>query len=287
MREAGLRLPAEAWSVFESGEYTGRLGEAMVDIGEFLRERQRRRSELMGQLWYPGLVLLTGFLVMSLILFWVVPQMRGVSQSMGQGQDLPWLTENIGRLYGSIFGLLIVFILGLSGLVTAFRYLARRSSRSADSCERLYRCLPGLGWLRRNGREARITRQVGTLLRGGVTLPRALDLAAGLAPDLWEQRQLLEFRTRLLMGAGFNDALGEFQIVHAESRLLLMAGQESGQLDHYMERIAHDLDERISRTMGEWIRFLEPAMLLFLSIAVGGLILAYLLPMVRMLERLA
>ena len=85
----------------------------------------------------------------------------------------------------------------------------------------------------------------------------------------------------------FGEALAEFQIVNEESRILLMVGQESGRLDQYLERIAHDLEGSVALRLEQGIRFLEPAMLLFLSVAVGGLILAYLLPMIGMLERLA
>jgi type IV pilus assembly protein PilC len=112
-------------------------------------------------------------------------------------------------------------------------------------------------------------------------------MAAAAAPDLWEKHQLLEFRTRLIMGAGFREGLEAFPLVQPGSRALLLTGQECGRLDHYLLQVAGDLNGQASRRLSLWVRFLEPAMLLVLSLAIGGLILAYLLPMVAMLEQLA
>jgi type IV pilus assembly protein PilC len=108
-----------------------------------------------------------------------------------------------------------------------------------------------------------------------------------MAPDLWERAQLETFRKRLLMGSGFEEGLDAFPLVGEESRPLLKVGQEGGQLDRYLLQLADDLDEEVTQRLSRCIRFLEPGMLLILSIAIGGLILAYLLPMVRMLEQLA
>jgi type II secretory pathway component PulF len=287
MRNSGLELPVEAWSMLEAGESTGRLGEAMVEIGQFLKMRSQRRREFVGQLWYPALVLFIGFLVMGLILLWVVPQMRGLSESMGQGEDLPWLTDHIGLLYGGVFLLGLVAVAGILSGGFLWRGSRLRWIQCATAGETIMRHMPLLGPMRRVRREARILRQLGTLVAGGVTLPQALATSMAMAPDLWERAQLETFRKRLLMGSGFEEGLDAFPLVGEESRPLLKVGQEGGQLDRYLLQLADDLDEEVTQRLSRCIRFLEPGMLLILSIAIGGLILAYLLPMVRMLEQLA
>lgn len=287
LRGSGMVLPAEAWSLLDAGEQAGTLAEAMGRTGELLRERDSRRKTLAGQLWYPGMVALTGLLVMGLILFWVIPQMRGVSASMGYGEDLPWLTENIGTLYGSVLLGTLSAVAVAAGAMLALGTMGRRHQRWADAAEALYRHLPAFGQLRHSFREARLSRQLGILLRAGITLPHALQMAAADAPDRWEQLQLKTFRDRLLMGSGFPEAVAACPLVSREYLPLLESGQESGRLDVFLLQVADDRDRIIHQQIASWIRFLEPAMLLLLSMAIGGLILAYLLPMVTMLERLA
>jgi len=287
MRLAGIRIPAEAWSLLESGEHTGRLGEAMTEVGQHLRDHQRRRRELAGQLWYPALVVATGLGVMLVILLWVVPELREVSLSMGQGGQLPWLTEHIGRVYGCLFaGLFGGGLLALAAGLLLIR-LGQRYRNWSLLGERLFGTVPGLAPVRQARREARIFRQLGILLTGGVTLPRALEMTGLGCSSLWEKGQLDDFRRRLLMGTGFADCLEACGLISVDNRPLLLVGQESGRLDHYFQQLAVDLEERVSWRLRQGIRLLEPLFLLGLTIAIGGLILAYLLPMVRMLEQLA
>jgi type II secretory pathway component PulF len=287
LRAGGLTLPPDAWSLLEAGEQTGRLGEAMIRVGVCLRDRQRRRSEWTGQLWYPAMVVAVGILVMIIILFWVVPEMREVSISMGLGRDLPWITEHIGRVYGLVLGGGVL----LSGLLLAatlsFSILGRKSLPWARAGQWVASRVPVWGTLRAKGREARLARQLGTLLGGGITLPAALEMTAGIAPSRWEQGALLDFRKRLLLGSGFREGLEACPLFGADSLPLLLAGQEAGRLDTYLNAIAVDREAEVERQFKRCTRFIEPFILLGLSVAIGGLVLAYLLPMVRMLERLA
>ena len=112
MRESGLQLPLEAWTLLETGELTGHLGEAMRDIGMHLQDRSIKRRQLLGQIWYPSMVLIAGMGVMGLILLWVIPQMQAVSTGMGGPAGLPWLTEHIGLLYGSLFAAALLLLAG-------------------------------------------------------------------------------------------------------------------------------------------------------------------------------
>jgi general secretion pathway protein F len=285
LRGSGLRLPLEAWSLLEAGEHTGRLGEAMREVGRMLEARQARRRELTGQLWYPLMVGCAGLGVMGLILLWVVPEMREMSSAMGLGDKLPWLTEHIGRLYGLILAAGLALALALGGGLAGLSWLGRGSARWGLAEERLLGAVPVAGGLRRRVREARLLRQLGTLLGGGTTLPRALEMVAEAVPSRWEAEELRLFRSRLLMGAGFADALAGCALISPEDALLLLTGQEGGRLETYMERIAADLEQQVTWRIRHATRLLEPLFLLGLSGAIGGLVLAYLLPMIRLLEQ--
>jgi general secretion pathway protein F len=285
LRSSGVRLPLEAWSLLEAGEHTGRLGESMAAVGELLRARQLRRREMSGQLWYPALVSFAGLAVMGLILFWVVPEMRDMSQSMGLGGELPWLTEHIGRLYGALLGGAVGMVVLTAAGLALLRQLGRRSERWGRVEETLLGRLPVVGPLRARVREARLLRQLGTLLRSGTTLLRALELIEQGIPGRWEAGELEQFRQRLLSGAGFDAALAPCRLIDPEHLPLLQLGQEGGRLDTYLERIAEDLERQVRWQTAQAMRLLEPVFLLGLSGAIGGLILAYLLPMVRLLEQ--
>jgi type II secretory pathway component PulF len=285
MRGSAMDLPVEAWCLLQAGEHTGKFGEAMRDVGEFLRERQSRRKAFAGQLWYPAMVGGVGIGVMGIILLWVVPRMREMSGSMGLGERLPWLTEHIGLLYGVLFALGVGSIGTVISGILLLRYLGRRSVKWGRWEERILSRLPTLGIARRRTREARLLKQVSTLLRSGTTVPKALAMAAEGCPSQWEKAELERFRAALLMGMGFSPSLRACPLFDVESVPLLEAGQESGRLETYMERIARSREEEAGWKISQATRFIEPLFLLTLSGAIGGLVLAYLLPMVRLLEQ--
>ncbi len=286
-REAGLILPSAVWSLLQAGEQTGRLGEAMREVGERLRERQRRRRELAGQLWYPVLVVATAFLVMLILLLWVIPQMREVSQSMGDGQQLPWLTEYIGWIYGGLMLAGLAVGLGLLGGAAVFRWRGRSSLGWSRLAEELVRRIPLAGQILFLQREATLLRQLGTCLEAGITLPAALGMAELERPGRWERAQLEDFRKRLVLGAGLEACFRDCRLLSPENVQILAVGHECGRLDHYLQRLAVELEERVSWRLSQVLRLLEPLLLLGLSAAVGILLLAYMLPMVRMMEQLA
>jgi type II secretory pathway component PulF len=285
MREAGMVLPMEAWCLLEAGERTGRLGEAMNEVGTLLQQQESRRRELMGQAWYPALVGLTALAVMGLILLWVVPQMREVGTAMGMGDDLPWLTSHIGALYGGLLGAALGFAGAAGCMHLLFDRMGRHRRSWAGIQESVLGAIPFLGRIRYQLRESRLLKQVGTLLDGGLTLPQALGVAAEGRANLWEKEELEHFRTRLLSGSGFDAAARDCALIDPVDAEMLQVGQESGRLDTWMHRIAETQSRAAEQQIARLTRFLEPVFLLFLSAAVGGLILAYLLPMVRMLEQ--
>ena len=287
LRRSGLALPPEAWCLLEAGEQTGGLGEAWLAVGTLLRDQERHRRELHGQLWYPALVSLVGAGVMCVLLVWFIPQLRQVAADMGGQASMPWITEHIGLLYGAVLGFLSgAILLTLSALV-----LLRQFGRTRPACsaflESVLSALPLAGRIRREVREARLFRQMGTLLRGGIPLPAAVLTTSSASSSAWEREQLAIFRQRLLMGAPVAECIHGCRLFSQASRSLLVAGQESGQLDVYLLRLAEEDETLAAWRLQQAVRLLEPALLLGLSIAVGGLILAYLLPMVRLLEQLA
>lgn len=284
LREAGWPLPRELWAVLEAGERTGRLPESLERIGQELARREEQRRLVRSQAAYPLLVAVVGLLVTGMLVVMVIPRMRELLGSLLPGEALPLWTRQIGTVYGFGFvGMVLLGGLGLFGAVAGER-LARHLPRWGAWRERMLSRMPVVGGLRFREREARLLRQWSILVEGGWTVPAALEFLARQEAGLWERRQLEDLRKRLLMGESFAVALERFGPVAAEDGPLLAAGHESGRLEDFLERVAADLERRNRWERERWLRFLEPAMLAGLTLAVGGLLVAYFLPLVRLME---
>lgn len=287
LQEAGWPLAPELSLRLANGERTGTLAEAMDAVGRDLQRREEVMRRLRTQLSYPLLLLLVGTGVLLLLVGVVIPRLQEVLRSLLPGGELPYWSEHIGRLYGTglLAGLLvIIFVWIVHGAATR---IARRSAGIARARERCLRRLPLFGALRFWSREARLLRQLAVLLRGGVPLPEALSLCEAGFPGQWERLALREWRRRLLMGEGFAPSLHRFPLIAAENKELLCAGQESGRLEEFMESAADDAERQGRWRTESLLRQLEPVFLAFLTAALGGLFLAFLLPMIRLFESTA
>lgn len=284
LRGAGWQLPRELWAVLEAGERTGRLAESMAEIGEALARREQMRREVQSQLSYPILLVAAGTGVMALLVGWVIPRMRELLEGLLPGGELPFWTEHVGLIYGGFLAGGVGLFAVLSGTAVLWERIGRYRLGWSRAWERLWQTIPGWGRYRFRAREARLLRVWGRLVGGGWTVARALEMMAAACPARWEREQLEQLRSRLLMGSSFGEALGHCALVATEDRALLEAGQESGRLEEFLERVAGDLERQNRWARESWMRLLEPVFLACLTLAVGGLLVAYFLPLVELME---
>lgn len=284
LRGSGWRLPRELWAVLESGERTGRLAESLTEIGETLARREQMRREVQSQLSYPVLLVAAGTGVMALLVGWVIPRMRELLGGLLPGGELPFWTEHVGLVYGGLLTGGMGLFLVLAGAAVVWERIGRHRLGWSTAWEWFWRRIPGWGRYRFRAREVRLLRVWGTLVGGGWTVARALEMMAQSCPARWEREQLEQLRARLLMGSSFGEALGHCALVGEEDRALLEAGQESGRLEEFLERVAVDLERQNRWVRESWVRLLEPVFLAGLTLAVGGLLVAYFLPLVQLME---
>lgn len=284
MRASGLELPLEGWCFLQAGEQTGRMGEAFCAVSGLLEARGRFRRELAGQLWYPVLLGGIASLVLALLILWVMPQLRDLQEKLGQGPELPWISAHLGTIYGGVFGgftaIVMVAVVAWRGLEMG----ARRSSAWGCRRERILRCIPGLWRVAHAAREARLLGQMGPLLSSGYAFPKVLELVASGLPSQWEKAVLMTFRSHLLHGAPLMEGFRSCPLFSDGSHSLFALGEESGRLDAFMEKRGVELREAVRWWMQQLSRACEPLILAVLALAVGGMLLAYLLPMLHMLE---
>lgn len=284
LRESGLELPQEGWGYLMAGEQTGKLGEAFCAVSRLLEIRLEARRELTGQLWYPGFLLVVGCGVMSVLLFFVIPEMKALQMDMNRGDSLPWITENLAWLYG---GLSLLVVITLTLMVTLWRVmdaLSRRSLLWSGRREWLASRIPWLGRYFHAIREARLLGQLSPLLQSGFAVPRALELVSEATPHKWESSRLMRFRSHLMHGAPLMEGFASCPLFSRESHVLLSLGEECGRLDAFMEKRGAELRDAIKWWTAQAMRAFEPLLLGILGLAVGGLMVAYLLPMLKLLE---
>jgi general secretion pathway protein F len=284
LRSAGVKLDAVSWARLEAGERSGQLAEAMITVGKRMEHRSRRLRTLQGQLWYPALICLVGSGVFGLLIAFIIPEFRQLAEGFSRQTQLHWWTENVGAVYGFSFAFLVSGLGFLIAIERLLRLWATHSLSGGLWRNRILGSLPIAGRLRRLNRQYHFLERFGHLLQAGVPLPSILSQERQQSSDQWEAQQWHELELRLTQGTGFERSLQACPLLDAESTEQLSRGQAVGELDRAALERAEDLQMTLEWNLEQSLRLVEPLMIASMSVATAGLVLAYVLPMIQMLE---
>jgi len=257
-----------------SSEQTGNLREALSRYVAFQEEIDRVRKKVVAALIYPAILVGVGGLVLSFLVFYVVPRFARVYE--GLSRDLPAFSKAlvaVGRAVGEHGWLIGVLLLG-TAVVAAWAASDRRA-RSAV-LRSLWR-IPTLGERIKAYQLARMYRTLGMLSRAGIPFVRAV----GMVEDLLAEHlrvQLASARKSIEEGVSLSAALTAAGLASPVATRMLLVGERGGQLGDMLERISRFYDEETSRFVDWFTRLLEPALMAILGLAVGGVVVLMYMP---------
>ena len=260
-----------------AGESAGVLEEVLARLAEYSERSQALREQVRAALTYPLILLAVSLISVLALLTYVVPQFQ-VMFADAEAQ-LPLATQVVIFMGDGLkrYGWLLI-LLGAGLFLMMRRAYARPKSRLAMDGYLLQ--LPLLGTLLRQMETARLCRTLGTLLHNGVTLLHALNIAqeglgnramaAGLSPVI----------SGLKSGSGLAGPLAKANILPPLAIHMLQVGEESGQMDTMLFRVAELYERETDRSIKRMLALLEPALILGLGVLIGGIIMSILLAIV-------
>lgn len=255
-------------NIVRAGEEGGILHELLPDLAEYMETSARTRQAIIAAMIYPIVLLVTGVVSVALLLVFVIPQFAAMFEDAGT--EIPPSAAFLLSLssfiqnYGVIFILLIVFMV----------FLWRRMDKEPAS--RLQKhgfllALPMVGTLILYKDCAVFARTLGALLGAGIPLIRALRVAREVISNCVLREHLLQVEEDVRGGAGLGISLektGQFPTLLHQ---LIAVGEESGRTPHILLKLAVTFDNYVRNQMSALVSALQPALILFLAIAVGGI----------------
>ncbi len=283
MARACGRFSSVDCQLIAAGELSGQLGPTLARLSAQYDHTRSVKEKLQRALAYPLTVLSVAVTVVIALLHWVIPEFeRLFASAAGGGVPLPpvtrWLTD-VSRA-SLTHGPWLLAGVGTSGLVMTAAW--RRSTRIRRLRDRLLLRLPGVGRILRMTSAARWARTLGTLLSAGVPLSDAMDAAASACGNLVMQQAAHDVHRAVARGerlATSLEAHAHWPLVIAQ---LTVIGEESGTLGRMLNQAAGLLDEEASHALVSACATLEPMMITFLGLLIGGMVLAMYLPMFQL-----
>jgi type IV pilus assembly protein PilC len=272
-------------NMVEAGETGGILDTILQRLSTYIEKNVKLKAAVKSALIYPIGVLSIAGGVITLLLWKVVPIFATLFA--GLGVDLPLPTKIVialSHFVGSIFGLLI--FVGLIGSIFGLKiWYGTPGGRFV--LDTIVLKLPVLGILMRKIAVARFTRTLGTLIASGVPILEGLDITAKTSGNAVVERALNQVRKSLEEGKSLTEPLKESEVFPGMVTQMIAVGEQTGAMDAMLQKIADFYEDEVDVAVKDLLTALEPIMIVFLGLVVGGVVISMYLPLFSLIGKLS
>jgi type IV pilus assembly protein PilC len=272
-------------NMVEAGETGGILDTILQRLSSYIEKNVKLQRAVKSAMVYPVGVLTVAGGVIILLLWKVVPIFATLFA--GLGVDLPLPTKIVimlSNMIGSIFGLLalVAFAGAIFGLKVWYGTPQGRYAIDATILR-----LPVLGVLMRKIAVARFTRTLGTLIASGVPILEGLDITAKTAGNAVVEKALRQVRKSLEEGKSLTEPLKDSEVFPGMVTQMISVGEQTGAMDAMLQKIADFYEEEVDAAVKDLLTALEPIMIVFLGLVVGGVVISMYLPLFSLIGKLS
>jgi len=270
-------------NMIAAGEAGGILDTILKRLATYIEKAVKLKGQVQSAMIYPIAVVVIAGLVVGVILWKVIPTFANLFA--GLGADLPLPTRFVIALSNGLVRFMPFILVGLGAAVFAFRsyYASTNGRRVVDS---ITLKLPVLGSLMRKIAVARFCRTLSTLLASGVSILEALDITARTAGNAIVEEAILTTRKSIERGETIAAPLKETNVFPPMVVQMISVGEATGALDTMLSKIADFYEEEVDVAVAGLLTLLEPIMIFFLGVVVGGIVIAMYLPIFDLISKL-
>lgn len=266
-------------NMIAAGEAGGILDVILSRLSAYMEKMAKLKKQVKGAMTYPIITIIVAIIVVGIILVFVIPVFEEMFASMGSALPGPTLMvvamsnfviANIGYIIGAIFGFVFLF------------RRAYKTKKGRILMDDMFLRLPVIGLLIRKVAVAKFTRTTSTMISSGVSILEALDIVGRTAGNKIVEFAIQDVKSGISEGRSMADPLLESGVFPSMVCSMIAVGESTGALDTMLEKIADFYDDEVDQAVKNLTDMIEPFMLVFLGVVVGGLVIAMYLPIFSM-----
>ncbi|MCL2161636.1 MAG: type II secretion system F family protein [Betaproteobacteria bacterium] len=267
-------------NLIAAGEQAGILDTILERLATYKEKILAIKSKIKSALFYPSAVMVVSMVVISVIMIWVVPTFKEVFANFGADLPAPTLvvigiSDFFVEYWWIIFGL-------LAGAIVAAISIYKRSVPMQIAVDRLLLKLPVMGDIVRKGTIARWSRTLSTMFSAGVPLVEALDSVGSASGNHLYMVATRNIQNEVSTGLSLNLSMQNSGMFPTMVVQMVSIGEEAGQLDHMLTKVADFYDQEVDDAVAAMSTLLEPLIMVFLGVVIGGLVVAMYLPIFKL-----
>jgi len=271
-------------NMVKAGESSGALDDILDRLASYLEKASALQRKVQSSLIYPAVVVTMAMLITLVMLLKVIPTFKGIFATLGGTLPLPTrILILVSDTLRSMF-LYVVAVLGVVGFALV-RYV--KTSQGKMMFDRLTLKLPILGTLLRKVAVAKFTRTLATLVKSGVPILVSLEIVAKTSGNAVIEKALENVRKSIKEGQNIADPLAKSGVFPPMVVRMINVGEQTGELEKMLGKIADFYDDQVDAAVSGLTSLIEPLIIAFLGVMIGGIVIAMFLPVFKMTEILA
>ena len=264
-----------------AGEAGGILDTILLRLATFLEKNDALVRKVKGAMIYPAVIMSVAAIAVVTLLIFVIPVFAGMFASAGQALPLPTRivigASGFLKHYWWVIGAMVI-----GGGYSFKKYYATPSGKLVIDRAMLH--FPVLGDVLRKSAVSRFTRTLGTLISSGVSILEGLEITAKTAGNRVIQDAIMQSRSSIAGGDTIAQPLQKSKVFPPMVISMIAVGEQTGGLDEMLTKIADFYDEEVDAAVSNLLSLLEPIMIVFLGVVVGGMVVAMYLPIFDMVN---
>ncbi|MGC6509100.1 MAG: type II secretion system F family protein [Myxococcota bacterium] len=262
-----------------AGEVGGILDTILNRLAVYLEKAEKLKRQIKGAMTYPTITMAVAFVVVTILLVFVVPQFEQMFADMGG--SLPAPTQFVINLSEWLQSNILYILASMAVMFFALRFVYK-TEKGRFIIDKILLKLPVMGDLLVKVAVARFCRTMGTMLSSGVSILEALDICSRTAGNKIIEGAIVQVREGISQGRSVSDPLTETGVFPDMVCQMISVGETTGALDVMLNKVADFYEDEVDQAVESLTSLLEPMIMAFLGVVIGGLVIAMYLPIFSM-----
>ena len=271
-------FPALLVSMIRAGETSGMLDVVLDRVATYMEKSNALQKKMKSALIYPAVIVLMAVVITLVMILKVIPVFKDIFA--GFGAELPGPTQFLINLSDFVRGNIILFLMIVAGITVVIKWYFGTSGGRLFM-DRMKLRMPIIGTLFRQVAISKFTRTLSTLLRSGVPILGALDIVGETSGNLVVENAVSKVRDSVREGENIAPPMERSGIFPPMVTRMVSVGEKSGELEKMLTKIADSYDEQVDTAVDGLTSLLEPLIIAFLGIVIGGIVFCMFLPIFK------
>lgn len=267
-------------NLVDAGEQAGALETLLDRVATYKEKTESLKSKIKKAMSYPIAVVVVAFVVTAILLVKVVPQFQSIFE--GFGAELPAFTLMVVHLSEFVQGYWYIILAGLVAFYLGIKRVHKSSEKFRNWVDRAVLKIPVIGPLLYKSAVARYARTLSTTFSAGVPLVEALDSVSGATGNIVFKNAVNKIKQDVSTGMQLNFSMRSTGVFPMLAVQMTAIGEESGALDSMLDKVATYYEEEVDNMVDSLTSLMEPLIMAFLGVIVGGLVIAMYLPIFKL-----